>query len=111
MADDRNPLIIPERTYIPPQRCLKCGSGEFNRRRVQGVVISRCRKCGEEAQGGLPQMPQDPRVPYPPEQYVPTVRFEKSVRGDDQIVEVRRRPDNTQSFRKGAPIPEPGEDQ
>lgn len=102
MANDRNPLIIP----APEKRaggCPHCRGYDFSGRMISGVLVSTCRSCGGKWQGGLPQVPQDPRIPLPPEDYVPTVRFGRDSKGEP--VELLRRPDPTPAFRKGAPIP------
>jgi hypothetical protein len=111
MADShRNPLIIPEQAAQARQVCSACQGTEFNRRRVNGVVLSTCRSCGEQIQGGLPGMMQDPLKPLPPINPLsrPTVDFTKNSKGEYQ--ELRRRPDPTPAHRKGAPIPGPDEE-
>jgi hypothetical protein len=71
-----------------------------------GVVTFRCKKegCPGEWYGGLPQEPVDPRMPTPPlnPRDLPRVDFIKDAKGEFQ--EIRRRPNLTQEFRKGAPI-------
>lgn len=106
-APERNPVIVPDRSGKKPG-CPVCGHPEFDGRRVQGVVAWKCRNkdCRNEWYGGLPQVPQDPRIPLPPERYVPPVTFDvgvtKSTKG--QIVEINRPVDTRPEFRKGAPI-------
>ena len=99
--------------------CPKCGSPDFNGYTVQGVVTRKCsnKDCRNEWSGGLPQEPLDPRIPYPVEQYTAPMTFEqKAPRSDQQkgtlqgVVEVRRPVDTRPEFRKGAPIPEDGEE-
>ena len=82
-------------------RCPKCKGDQFSGRIVQGVVNFACRSCGNRWQGGLPQVPTAPGEVLPPERYVPTVRFGKDTKGGD--VEIRRRVNTTQEFRKGLP--------
>jgi hypothetical protein len=110
MTDDkRNPLFIPEATSRRPA-CPKCGHPEFTGRKVSGVVTFTCKSpsCQNKWQGGLPQEPQDPRIPLPTESYVPPVRFLKNSKGDYE--ELRSSPKTVQSFRTGAPIPREGEE-
>jgi hypothetical protein len=78
---------------------------------AMGVATFKCRKCKNEWQGGVGTMPQDPTVPSPPvnPKDAPRVDFYKNTK-TGQIEEIRRRPDSTQSFRQGAPIPNPGEE-
>lgn len=106
--EDRNPLILPDREPLSRARCPKCGASNFVGRRVQGQVTFTCRQpsCDGKWFGGLPQEPQDPRLPTPPVNPadLPPVDFGKDSKG--QPVEIRRRVNYTQQFRKGAPIPE-----
>jgi len=105
MVDDptRNPLIIPVGPEIR-RGCPECGHPEYEARNLSGVYRMTCKKCRFRWEGGLGQLPQDPRVPVPPENYVPPLRFESNSRGEQ--IEVRRRVNPTQDFRKGAPIPQ-----
>lgn len=109
MSDDRNPLFIPEREQAQAA-CIYCGNKEFVGRIIAGVANMTCKKCGKVTMGGLPQVPQDPRIPLPPlpPNDVPTIRFEKNPRGEP--IELRRRPNLTQDFRKGALEPKPGDE-
>jgi hypothetical protein len=108
--DGRNPLIIPE-TSGRRRGCPKCGHPDYSGRRVMGVVTFRCKKvdCLHEWYGGLPQEPSDPRIPHPPINPTdrPTSDFLRDEKGEFR--EVRRRPNLTPEFKKGAPIPS-GED-
>jgi hypothetical protein len=106
---NHNPLILPD---LVDKRilCKKCGSPEYLGRRVQGVLYRRCRECGELEQGGLPQEPMDPTVPSPPldPKDRPAVEFLRNSRGEFE--EHLNRPNTLQEYRKGAPIPKPGEE-
>jgi len=105
---NRNPVIIPK-TEEKKRGCPKCGSMNFNGRRIQGVITYHCRDCKAEFGGGLPQEPLDPRLPHPPANPVPpALQFTKTDRG--AIVEERRPVSLTTEFRKGALIPPPGEE-
>jgi hypothetical protein len=108
--DGRNPLIIPE-PETGRRGCPKCGRSNYNARRIEGAVTFSCKQpeCGMVWYGGLPQMPQDPRVPTPPinPADLPRIDFVRDSKGGFQ--EVRRRPNPTPEFKKGAPIG-PGED-
>ena len=107
--DNRNPLIIPGQEARPVISCPHCKvPGEYACRRVQGVIHFTCKKCNGKWEGGLPQEPQDPRIPLPTTSYIPTVRFVKDSKGND--VEIRRRIDTRTDFRRGALIPPEGED-
>lgn len=76
---------------------------------VQGQAVATCKSCQHKwLHGGLPQSPVPPGQTLPPESYVQPVRFGKDTKGND--VEIRRRINPTQEFRKGAPVPEPGEE-
>ena len=106
MANERNPLFVPK---LEPKTlvCPKCEKADYTGRNVQGVIHRTCRLCGHKWEGGLPQLPQDPRIPMIPERYVPPVMFEKSLDArNPNPIEVRRRVDATPEFRKGAPIPD-----
>lgn len=105
----RNPLIIPVEES-KKKGCPKCGGTDFNGRKVQGSITFTCSSCKNQWAGGLPQEPQDPRLPTPPEDPAssPSLTFMKG-RGD-MPVEVRRGVSLTQEFRKGSPVPKPGEE-
>ena len=67
-------------------------------------------ECGNKWQGGLPQEPisaTEPQMPQNPATR-PPVQFIKDSKG--QITEVRRRINPTPEFKKGAPLPPPGEE-
>lgn len=115
MADqDRNPLIIPSGT---PARatirgCPQCGIADWDAFSVDGVVTRRCRRCKNEWSGGLPGLPQDPTKPSPPinPKDRPNLIWTRTKESGADLVDVMdRRPDLTQSFRKGAPIGEDDE--
>lgn len=102
---ERNPLIIPA-PEVKRSGCPHCGAYDFSGRKVGGVLLRTCRKCGGQWAGGLPQEPQDPRIPLPTESYVPPVQFEANPNPKNpDPVEIRRRVDPTPAFRKGAPLP------
>lgn len=110
----RNPLVIPQRE-VKLTGCPKCGHPHFDGFVVQGVLTRTCRskECRNVWQGGLPQEPMDPRIPYPPDLSQAPVSFEsKAPRSEQQmsmpsgVVEVRHNVDLRQEFRKGAPIPD-----
>lgn len=116
MADEpkvaRNPTLIPEREK-KPTGCPSCGANDYDGRSSGGVVIRKCRQCKTEWQGGLPQEPIDPRQPYPVDNYIPPVTFNRSLlknaprlKGDlpEGVVEQTRPIDTRPEFRKGAPI-------
>lgn len=103
MADDRNPLFIP--TQEPKARgCPKCSKMSWVGRNIGGSYTFTCRDCGFQWQGGLPRVPQDPRVPVPPTnpKDKPSIEFERTNKAD--FNEVRNRPSLVPDFRKGAPI-------
>jgi hypothetical protein len=99
--ENRNPLFIPSPSPDKKISCPKC-EGDFVGRVVQGVVLATCKKCGHKWQGGLPQSPVPPGQVLMPEKYVPPVRFGKDLKGND--VEIRRRVNLAQEFRKGSPL-------
>lgn len=110
MSDpDRNPLIVPKGEE-PRRGCPKCRGMNFNGRKVQGVITFTCGDCKNQWAGGLPQEPVDPNRPRPPENpnNIPSITFSKDKSG--MPVEERRAVSLTQEFRKGAPIPSPGEE-
>jgi hypothetical protein len=116
MADprdpSRNPLVIPTDKPSTRRGCPVCGKMEYGGQMIYGVLTNKCRACGNEWQGGIGQVPQDPRLPDPPmnPRDVPTLQFERTKTSDKPQDYVARRPDMTQAFRKGAPIPPPGEE-
>lgn len=110
---ERNPLPNMERKPVS-KGCPKCGHDNYDGRCIQGGVIRKtCLKCGFKWEGGLGQVPDDPLHPMPPDPYVPPVQF-VGIRAKDGaltgVEEIDRKVDTTQYFRKGAPIPEDGED-
>lgn len=109
---DRNPLLIPTEKPAPkPRKCPYCGGSNFAGFSSSGYLTMRCNDCGGEWMGGVGRVPQDPTVPHPPldPRDRPTVDFARNDK-TGEVEEIRRRPDYTQSFRRGAPLPEPGED-
>jgi hypothetical protein len=108
---DNNKFIIPEDVKTK-RGCPKCGCPDFVGRNVMGVVTWTCKnsECGNKWSGGLPQVPLDPTKPHPPVDPAdrPTLEFVKDGKG--QMHELRRSPNPTQDFRKGAPIPTGEED-
>ncbi len=104
----RNPVILIE----PDKKrkgCPKCGSDNFCGLNLSGTIVFTCRACKNEW-SGMMQMPEDPRTPKPPENpLAPGVTFSKNKAG--QITEDRRAVSTTPEFRKGAPIPPPGEEE
>jgi hypothetical protein len=108
--EKRNPLLLPDVEGAKPYACEKCGSPKYRGRRITGVLYKICLECGFVAQGGLPREPVDPLKPLPPQdpRDRPLVDFVKNSAG--QLEELRRRPDPRPDYRRGAPLPEPGED-
>lgn len=109
---NRNPFIVPEERPMPRRGCPICKGMNFGGNMVYGVVTFTCRDCGNQWQGGVGQVAQDPREPMPPEdpRSIPNIDFEKSKTSPTPVEVQRRRPDLNQSFRKGAPIPSPGDE-
>ncbi len=104
--EDRNPLLLPTgKESKRMQGCPKCKANDYVGRNIQGVITFTCGKCRNQWQGGLPQLPQDPTLPLPPQDPSdrPTVDFVRNKHGEVQ--EVRRRVNPTQEFRKGLPVP------
>lgn len=106
----RNPLLIPkgEVKRVGPH-CPACKKANFDGRNIQGVLHFSCRECGNKWEGGLPQVPQDPRVPHPyfsPQ--LPT--FELNPR-TKEVVEFRKPVNPTQSFRTKSGLAEQYEDE
>jgi hypothetical protein len=105
---DRNPILIPK-AAVSGRACRACGSTKWYGRNIQGAITFKC-ECGFTWQGGLPQLPQDPSIPVPPDRYEPTVKFVENKRAEGGVEEIRRKPDTTADFRKGALItPEDGD--
>lgn len=107
---ERNPVIVPERSS-KTMCCPKCGSAEFEGRRIQSTIVRTCKnpQCRQEWAGGYGMAPvePDPRVPVAPELYTPPLKFNVGQKG---VEELRRRVDLTPDFRKGAVIPPEGEE-
>lgn len=107
---DRNPVIIPKEE--PKKRgCPKCGCEDFSGRRIGGAnVVFTCanKDCKQQWSGGLPQVAIDPRLPHAPDPVPPPISYTKNDKG--MVVEEVRAVPLTQEFRKGAPIPPPGEE-
>ena len=109
----------PTSVIIPPPPvkrggCPVCGSGEYGGKLAGGVLTRTCRSCGNVWQGGTGVEPQDPRIPFPPEDPStrPNIEFARTRESGDRPVDfLVRKPDLTQDFRKGAPIPLPGEEE
>lgn len=110
---DRNPFVVPDEKPVSRRCCPACKRSNFGGQLIYGVATFKCRDCGNEWQGGIGQEPQDPRIPHPPEnpRDAPIVGFELRPKVSDKPFPViQRRPDLTPEFRKGAPIPNPGEE-
>lgn len=110
---DRNPIILPTSQSAKPC-CPLCKHEVFTARRIYGVVNFKCqnKECRNEWQGGLPQVPQDPNTPLPPDSSPPAVEQVAIRDRSGNIVainEFRRGVTLTQAFRHGAKIPD-GED-
>lgn len=105
---DRNPIVIPK-SSSGKKTCAQCGSSEWYGRVIQGAVTFKC-KCGFKWYGGLPQEPEDPMIPHAPELYEPTVKFVENQRLEGGVEEIRRKPDMRTDFRKGAMVPNDGEE-
>jgi hypothetical protein len=108
-TEDKTPIIPSAPARETRHGCPRCQSTDFGGRNVQGCITFTCRSCQNQWQGGLPKIQLDPRMPNPPENPndIPPVTFRMS-RG--VLVEDRRPVSLTQNFRKGAPIPSPGEE-
>lgn len=107
---DRNPTIIPSYTKDeerPVRRgCPVCKKVDYSGRIHFGVATFTCRVCKNEWQGGLPQIPDDPRNPLPPANPLdrPTVEFYTNPKDTGQVVEVNRPISAVPDFKKGTPI-------
>lgn len=108
MASDRNPIVIPK-ADSRVRGCANCGDPRWTGRNVQGVVTFTCGKCGFKWQGGLPMVPMDPTVPYPPDPET-DVRFVENLKIEGGIEEIRKKPDMRTDFRKGALVPNEDEE-
>lgn len=111
---DRNPFIIPDEKPMPRRGCPACGANDFSGMAAGGVVTFTCRVCKNQWQGGIGQVAQDPTVPRPPEnpRERPIVDFGLNPKehGEKPVPYQTRRPDPSQTFRGGAPVPNPGEE-
>ena len=108
---ERNPIFIPE-PVKKKSGCPYCEHHDYLGRNIQGMVVFTCRKCKKQWQGGLPQIPIDPKIPQPTT-LPPTVDFVaiKNSRGETiGAEEIRRKIDLTTDFRRGTLIPEEGEE-
>jgi ribosomal protein L37AE/L43A len=108
---ERNPIFIPEPIFKRPC-CPFCENPDFTGRNIQGSVLFTCLKCNKQWQGGLQQVPLDPREPMAPSA-TPAIEYVgiRNRKGDVvSVEELRRKVDLTTDFRRGAPIPEEGED-
>ena len=108
MSDsDRNPLLIPGRTPVSAYRCCpKCKSQQYSGRNLGGVVKYTCSSCRNTWHGGIGQVAEDTSIPKPPMNPAdkPLVEFAEHPR-TGKVEEIVRRPNPTQEFRKGLPIP------
>lgn len=100
---ERNPIIIPK-AGSSQRLCAKCGSPRWSGRNIQGAVTFTCDNCKFQWYGGLPQVAQDPTIPYPPDSE-PTVQFVENSKMESGVEEIRKRVDLKTDFRKGAPVP------
>lgn len=107
---ERNPVIVPE-TVVKSMSCPKCGSSQFDGRRIQGTIVRVCKnaQCRQEWSGGYGANPAeaDPRVPVSPELYTPPLKFNISPKG---VEELKKKVDLTPDFKRGAPVPQEGEE-
>lgn len=104
----RNPLVIPTDKPAGRRGCPACGAADWDAFSSDGIATFKCRKCKNVWQGGIGQVPYDPRVPIPPinPKDQPATEFVRT-KTSDKPQEVRIRPvDTTQPFRKGALIPD-----
>ena len=108
----RNPFVLPDDKPVPRRGCPICKGMNFGGQMIYGVATFKCRDCGNEWQGGIGQEPQDPRIPFPPTspKDEPIVQFERTKQSDKPQEYLARRPNPTQSYRQGAPVPPPGEE-
>lgn len=109
---ERNPVFLGRDDQDAKRRkCPKCGQSDFSGRNIQGTILFTCRSCKTEWGGGnTPYVAAPSTQPLPPinPNDLPVASFRKTNNG--QFVEERRPVPLTQSFRKGAPIPPPGEE-
>jgi hypothetical protein len=114
LSDPRNPVFIPTSEANNRIRgCPKCGSADFDGRRVGGSVKFTCgnKDCKQKWTGGLPQVPVDPSKPQMPEnpKNRPTVFFDPVMNPKTKTLEFReetRAPDESQNFRRGLIVPD-----
>lgn len=109
MAEERNPLLIPDVPARQARRgCPKCGGSEFNGDNLGGMIQWTCsnKACRNQWYGGLPQMPEDPTVPRPAidPKDKPLVDYVRSRSSQTGFAEVRNRPSLVPEFRKGLPV-------
>lgn len=108
--ENRNPLLIPtSKESVRLRGCPKCKKENYSGRNIQGIITFTCHECRNQWHGGIGQEVQDPTIPLPAQDplHRPTVDFLRNKHGE--AVEVNRRPNPVQEFRKGLPVPE-GED-
>lgn len=113
MSDDpKNPSFVPKAESHRLRACQKCNSKDYGGRRIQGgTIVFTCRVCKNTWTGGLPQVPVDPRAPLLPlsPRDIPTVVYDPYVDPKTKEIKFReetRPPDVSQSFRRGAPVPD-----
>lgn len=107
----RNPQIIFEPEPTKPLCCPSCKEANYTGRKIGGIIHFTClnESCRNQWQGGLPRVPEDPRVPKPPinPKDKPRVMFDYDPLQKKEV-EIRYPVDLTQEFRKGTLI---GEDE
>jgi len=110
---ERNPFIIPEDAQPVRRGCPSCGENDYSGRMAQGYAVFKCRKCGNEWHGGIGAVAADPREPMPPQDPKTKPIIDWALTKESGVVPVpvmTRRPDPTPDFRKGAPVPSPGDE-
>lgn len=110
MTNERNPTILPQVERRTPA-CPKCGHPDFVGRNIGGVIHFTCKKedCRNKWMGGLPQTPEDPTRPRPPES--PTTSSVQYARNSNphipgDVIETVPHQNPTPAFRRGALVPE-----
>lgn len=110
----RNPTVVdlPGAEPVVRRCCPKCQSPDYGGRKVMGVITFTCLKCKNKWQGGLGIEPIDPTKPMPPMNPAdkPDLDFFKKRPTDDRIREQRNPRNPVPAFRRGALIPEDGEE-